>query len=81
MIWQPAALRALRSFLQGCVATLVAFAAWLGAQSALDWGNIKVQGSKIALGLLLAATYALISFIHNFLELNWGGEAVKRFRG
>lgn len=81
MVWKPALIRAMRSFLQGCVAVLTAFSVWLGAQSFLDLGDLKVQGNKVVLGLMLAATYALISFLQNVIELNWGGAGIAKLRG
>lgn len=71
MTWRPALVRSLRSFLQACGASLLAFATWLGTQSAWDWVELGRQAEKLALALGLAVTYALVSFIQNFIEDNW----------
>lgn len=78
MVWKPGFIRAMRSFLQGCLAVFAAFALWLGAQSVLDLGDLKVQGSKVVLGLLLATTYAVISFIQNVIEDTWGAGRIPK---
>lgn len=79
MTWKPAFIRAFRTFLQGCAATLGAFTLWLGTQSALNWGDIKIEGSKVVLGLLMSLSVGLVSLIHNLLELNSGvGKKIPR---
>lgn len=81
LIWKPAFMRGIRSFLQGCLVALLAFAAFLGKASAFNWVDIQVEGSKLVLGLALACLYGIISFIQNLLEDNWGGERAQRFKG
>lgn len=70
MLWKPALLRAVRSFLQGCVTAMLAFLLYLGKQSAFNWVEIKIEGSKLLLGLTLALGYAVVSFLQNLLEDN-----------
>lgn len=80
MAWRRAFIRAIRSFLQACAAALLAFLVVVGKDSTFDWANLKVEGSKLAFALILAFGYALVSFIHNALEDNFGaGEAT--FKG
>lgn len=70
--------RAIRTLLQALLAVAIAFAAYLGTQSAFDWVDIKVQGSKVVLGLVIAITAFVVSWLQNVLEL-WKG--TDRFRG
>ena len=69
MVWKPAVIRAVRSFLQGCAAVLLVFLTALGKDG---WVAVSLEGERLLLGLTLAAGYALVSFIQNFLELNTG---------
>lgn len=70
MVYKPALIRAFRTFLQGCAGVLAMFALWLGKQSVLDWEQVRVEGNKVVLGLLVATSVAVVSFIHNLIELN-----------
>lgn len=81
MIWKPAFMRGVRSFLQGCLTMVTAFVLWLGTQSTFNWVEIKVEGSKMLLALSLAIGFGVISFLQNLIEDNWGSERIKKLKG
>lgn len=66
MKWKPALVRALRTFLQGALATLTAFYLSVKDDGALL--DIKAHGAVMAFGFFLAFCAAVISFIQNLLE-------------
>lgn len=68
MTWKPAVIRAFRTALQGCVATLLAFYTAVAGDG--TFVNIKARGSVLAFGLFLTAVAALISLLQNLLEDN-----------
>jgi zinc transporter ZupT len=77
---RAALVRAFRTLLQALLGVAVAFVAWLGAQSAFSWVEIKVEGSKLLLGLAIAAGAFVVAWLQNVLEL-WKGDANASYRG
>lgn len=66
MNYRSALTRAVRTFLQGCLATLGAF--FLAVKDEGTFINIRAHGAVLAYGFFMAALAALIAFIQNLLE-------------
>ena len=66
MKWKPAAVRAMRTFLQGCLATLMAF--YVAVKGDGTFVSIKAHGAVLAFGFFLSGCAAVIAFLQNLLE-------------
>lgn len=66
MSYKPALIRGLRTFLQGCLATLMAF--YLVVKGDGTFVSIEAHGAVLLFGFFLAFVAGLISVIQNFLE-------------
>lgn len=66
MPYRSAFTRAVRTFLQGCLATLGAF--FLAVKGDGTFINIKAHGAVLAYGFFLAGVAAVIAFVQNLIE-------------
>lgn len=68
MDYKPALIRGLRTFLQGCVATLTAF--YLAVKNDGTFISIGAHGEVLAFGFFLSFVAGLIAIAQNLLEDN-----------
>lgn len=68
MMWKPALIRAIRTLLQGALATLTAF--FLAVKGDGTFLNIQAHGAVLAFGFFLTGCWTVISFLQNLLEDN-----------
>lgn len=73
--FRDAAIRGVRSLIQGTVVALAAFLAALAAHG--SFGSVKSDGMVFLFAETLAAGYAIVAFLQNLLEDNTSVPTVK----
>ena len=63
---KAAAIRALRTFLQGCLGLLIVFFLAIKGDGTLV--NIKAHGAVLLYGFVIVAGTAIVTFLQNLLE-------------